>query len=117
MAAVASGRRGEEAGFSVRDEVGERAELAWRLRGVQRELANHHPAAALEKLEASLERHRNTVAELQPLVDLEKDFGLTEGNIFHGELSVEQLFHQRPAAGWARARPPLPGILLPNEYI
>jgi phytoene dehydrogenase-like protein len=39
--------------------------------------------------------------------DLEKDFGLTEGNIFHGELGLEQLFFLRPAAGWARYRTPL----------
>lgn len=39
--------------------------------------------------------------------DLEQDFGLTEGNIFHGELSAEQLLFQRPAAGWARYRTPI----------
>ena len=33
--------------------------------------------------------------------DLEQEFGLTEGNIFHGELSLEQLAFLRPAAGWA----------------
>ncbi|MBL8950221.1 MAG: NAD(P)/FAD-dependent oxidoreductase [Myxococcaceae bacterium] len=39
--------------------------------------------------------------------DLEKTYGLTEGNIFHGELSVEQLAFLRPAAGWARYRTPV----------
>ncbi len=39
--------------------------------------------------------------------DLEPEFGLTEGNIFHGELSPEQLLFQRPAAGWARYRTPI----------
>ena len=39
--------------------------------------------------------------------DLEKDFGLTEGNIFHGELSLEQLFFLRPAPGWARYKSPI----------
>ena len=39
--------------------------------------------------------------------DLEKTFGLTEGNIFHGELSLEQLFFFRPAPGWARYRTPI----------
>lgn len=42
--------------------------------------------------------------------DLEKDFGLTEGNIFHGELSLEQLFFLRPAPGWARYRTPIQGL-------
>lgn len=39
--------------------------------------------------------------------DLEKDFGLTEGNIFHGELSLEQLLFMRPMAGWSRYRTPI----------
>lgn len=43
---------------------------------------------------------------LTPL-DLERDFGLTEGNIFHGELSLEQLFFLRPAPLWARHRTPI----------
>ncbi len=39
--------------------------------------------------------------------DLEQEFGLTEGNIFHGELSLEQLLFMRPAVGWARYRTPV----------
>jgi phytoene dehydrogenase-like protein len=39
--------------------------------------------------------------------DLEQEFGLTEGNIFHGELSLEQLAFQRPAAGWAHYKTPV----------
>jgi len=39
--------------------------------------------------------------------DLEQTYGLTEGNIFHGELSLEQLAFLRPAAGWARYRTPI----------
>jgi phytoene dehydrogenase-like protein len=43
---------------------------------------------------------------LTPL-DLERDFGLSEGNIFQGELSLEQLFFNRPVPGWARYRSPV----------
>jgi phytoene dehydrogenase-like protein len=43
---------------------------------------------------------------LTPL-DIEREFGLTEGNIFQGELSLEQLFFLRPVPGWARYRTPL----------
>jgi phytoene dehydrogenase-like protein len=43
---------------------------------------------------------------LTPL-DLERDFGLTEGNIFQGELTLEQLFFLRPAPGWAQYTTPL----------
>jgi phytoene dehydrogenase-like protein len=39
--------------------------------------------------------------------DLEKTYGLTEGNIFHGELSLEQLAFLRPAAGWSRYQTPI----------
>ncbi len=39
--------------------------------------------------------------------DLERQFGLTEGNIFQGELSLEQLLFQRPTAGWARYKTPI----------
>jgi phytoene dehydrogenase-like protein len=39
--------------------------------------------------------------------DLEQEFGLTEGNIFHGELSLEQLAFQRPVAGWAHYKTPI----------
>src|SRR6202048_847835 len=42
---------------------------------------------------------------LTPL-DLEREFGLTQGNIFQGELSLEQLFFLRPVAGWAYYRTP-----------
>jgi len=48
---------------------------------------------------------------LTPL-DLERDFGLTEGNIFHGELTLEQLFFLRPAAGWAGYTTPVRGLYL-----
>ena len=43
---------------------------------------------------------------LTPL-DLEREFGLTEGNIFQGELTLEQLFFLRPAPGWAQYTTPI----------
>jgi phytoene dehydrogenase-like protein len=48
---------------------------------------------------------------LTPL-DLERTYGLTEGNIFHGELNLEQLFFMRPVAGWSQYRTPIPGLYL-----
>ena len=42
--------------------------------------------------------------------DMEQELGLIGGNIFHGELSVDQLFHMRPAPGWADYRTPLAGL-------
>jgi phytoene dehydrogenase-like protein len=52
--------------------------------------------------------HRQVVTPL----DLERDFALTEGNIFHGELTPDQLFSFRPVPGWARYRTPIDGLYL-----
>ena len=38
---------------------------------------------------------------------IEEEIGITEGNIFHGELSLEQLAFLRPMAGWARYQTPI----------
>jgi len=48
---------------------------------------------------------------LTPL-DLERTYGFTEGNIFHGELNLEQLFFMRPVAGWSQYRTPITGLYL-----
>ena len=48
-------------------------------------------------------RHRQVLTPL----DIERTFGLSEGNIFQGELSLEQLFFLRPAPGWAGYRTPI----------
>jgi phytoene dehydrogenase-like protein len=40
-------------------------------------------------------------------LDIERTTGLSEGNIFQGELSLEQLFFLRPVSGWARYRTPI----------
>ncbi|HBB97895.1 MAG TPA: amine oxidase [Blastocatellia bacterium] len=48
---------------------------------------------------------------LTPL-DLEREFGLSEGNIFQGELTLEQLFFLRPAPGWAQYRSPIKNLYM-----
>jgi phytoene dehydrogenase-like protein len=47
--------------------------------------------------------HRQVMTPL----DIERTTSLTEGNIFQGELSLEQLFFSRPVPGWARFRTPI----------
>jgi phytoene dehydrogenase-like protein len=42
--------------------------------------------------------------------EMEHEYGLVGGNIFHGELSSAQLFHTRPAAGYADLRTPIRGL-------
>ena len=52
--------------------------------------------------------HRQVVTPL----DMERDIGLSEGNIFQGELSLEQLFFNRPVPGWSRFETPLRNLWL-----
>src|SRR5437016_3401215 len=67
----------------------------------------------------------NTIAEFAPNLkkiiigrqvltplDLEREFGLTQGNIFQGELSLEQLFFLRPVPGWAYYRTPIDNLYM-----
>ncbi len=57
---------------------------------------------------------RSLIAHQQVLtpLDLERRFGLTGGNIFHGEMSLDQMFVMRPVAGCARYRTPIHGLYL-----
>jgi phytoene dehydrogenase-like protein len=50
--------------------------------------------------------HRQVVTPL----DLEREYGLTEGNIFQGELTPDQLFFMRPVAGWAQYKTPVKNL-------
>ena len=71
-----------------------------------------------DKVLATLERYAPGLTDLveDRLVlgppDLEARFGLTGGNIFHGEILPDWLFDKRPAAKWHRHRWPLPGLYL-----
>ena len=49
---------------------------------------------------------------VQTPLDIERTTGLTEGNIFQGELTLEQLFFNRPAPGYARFRTPVKDLWL-----
>jgi phytoene dehydrogenase-like protein len=50
--------------------------------------------------------HRQVVGPYE----MENDYGLVGGNIFHGELSANQLFHMRPVPGYADFRTPIRGL-------
>ena len=65
----------------------------------------------------------NTIAEYAPNLkdiiigrqvvtplDLEREWGLTEGNIFQGELTLEQLFFLRPVPGYAQYKTPIKNL-------
>jgi len=57
---------------------------------------------------------RSIIDERQVLspLDLERRFGITGGNIFHGEMSLDQMFVMRPLAGWAKYKTPVKGLYL-----
>jgi phytoene dehydrogenase-like protein len=76
-----------------------------------------------EELEAYADRVINRVEELAPgfknsilhrqiigPYEMETEYGLIGGNIFHGELSANQMFHMRPAPGYADYRTPIRGL-------
>jgi phytoene dehydrogenase-like protein len=44
--------------------------------------------------------------------DLEREFGLTGGDIFHGQLTLDQLWSARPVLGFGNYRTPVPGLYL-----
>jgi phytoene dehydrogenase-like protein len=52
--------------------------------------------------------HRQVISPL----DMEREYGLTGGNIFHGDMTVDQLFFMRPVAGWAKYRTPISALYL-----
>jgi phytoene dehydrogenase-like protein len=52
--------------------------------------------------------HRQVISPL----DMEQEYGLTGGNIFHGDMNLDQLFVLRPVAGWANYRTPIRGLYL-----
>jgi phytoene dehydrogenase-like protein len=68
----------------------------------------------LDVIEEYCPNIRSIVVERQTLtpLDLERRFGITGGNIFHGEMSLDQMFVLRPLAGWARYRTPVKGLYL-----
>src|SRR5213076_3227991 len=57
---------------------------------------------------------KNLIIDRQVLtpLDLEREFGLSEGNIFQGELTLEQLFFLRPVAGWGYYRTPIQNLYM-----
>jgi phytoene dehydrogenase-like protein len=87
--------------YDLRDEHGTR--LNW---------DDHRDAfgdAVIDAIAEHAPNIRNIIEHRQILtpLDIEREFGLSEGNIFQGELSLEQLFFLRPAPGWAGYKTPI----------
>tara|TARA_B100000401_G_scaffold366898_1_gene265194 strand:+ start:19 stop:723 length:705 start_codon:yes stop_codon:yes gene_type:complete len=50
--------------------------------------------------------------EIRTPQDIEDQIGITEGNIFHGELTMDQLLFNRPVPGFAQYRAPVKGLYM-----
>jgi len=77
-----------------------------------------HREAAADTIVATVTRHAPNFAGailgrkiLSPL-DLERELALPGGDIFHGALSLDQLYSARPALGYADYRTPVPGLYM-----
>lgn len=65
--------------------------------------------AVIDTLEEYVPNIRDIILYKQVISpwDIEQTVGISEGNIFHGELSLDQLLFMRPASGWAKYRTPV----------
>lgn len=68
----------------------------------------------LDKIETISPGFRKLILhkEVRSPWDIENEIGLTEGNIFQGELTFDQLFFNRPVPGWSQYRMPVKGLYL-----
>jgi phytoene dehydrogenase-like protein len=66
----------------------------------------------IDRVEALAPGFRSSIVHRQVLGphEMETTYGLVGGNIFHGELSASQLFHMRPAPGYADFKTPIRGL-------
>jgi phytoene dehydrogenase-like protein len=66
----------------------------------------------IDRVDAVAPGFRDSILHRQVLgpYEMEHEYGLIGGNIFHGELSADQLFHMRPAPGYADFRTPIAGL-------
>jgi phytoene dehydrogenase-like protein len=78
------------------------------------ELREPYSERVIDVIEEYAPNIRQILIEKQVLspLDLERRFGITGGNIFHGELIREQLLAKRPVAGWGHYGTPVRGLYL-----
>ena len=70
------------------------------------------PTASIARVDAVAPGFTDSILHRQVIgpYEMEHEYGLIGGNIFHGELSPDQLFHMRPAPGYADFRTPIAGL-------
>ncbi|MEZ5956165.1 MAG: NAD(P)/FAD-dependent oxidoreductase [Hyphomonadaceae bacterium] len=69
---------------------------------------------AIDTASASLPRLKASIRETRSLtpLDLEKTYGLTEGDLNHGQLILDQMFFMRPMPGWSTHKTPVENLFL-----
>ena len=78
---------------------------------VAREALLEATLAVLERYAPNIRRALVAAQVITPL-DMERDYGLAGGHIFHGELALDQFFTMRPLLGYARYATPIRGLYL-----
>jgi phytoene dehydrogenase-like protein len=69
---------------------------------------------AIDTLSSYVPTLRDSIRGVQSVtpLDLEQDWGLTEGDLNHGQLILDQVFFMRPLPGWSDHRTPVDGLFL-----
>jgi phytoene dehydrogenase-like protein len=84
---------------------------AWATKPMHEQL-DAYADRVIARVDAVAPGFRDSILHRQVLgpYDMQQEYGLVGGNIFHGELSPDQLFHMRPAPGYADFRTPIRGL-------
>ncbi len=84
------------------------------VQGTWDELGDSYADRVIDVLSEYAPNIKGAIVERQVLspLDLERKYGLTGGNIFHGDMVLSQLFSLRPLRGWAQYRTPVDGLYL-----
>ena len=89
--------------------------VPWEIRGsdwnVQREAFGDRVIELIGRQAPNVPKSVIARKVLTPL-DLQETYGLTEGNIFHGDLNIGQLFFMRPTPEWSQYKTPITGLYL-----
>ena len=88
--------------FRLRDGASWASQRARLADAIMRTVEEHAPGIS------NLVEHQQVITP----ADLEETYGLTGGHIFHGELSLDQLFTMRPTLGWGQYRTPVTNLYL-----
>lgn len=70
--------------------------------------------SAVDTAAAAFPQLRSSIREIKSLtpLDLERTYGLTEGDLNHGQLILDQMFFMRPMPGWSTHKTPIDGLFL-----